>query len=115
MSVNNKNTQAHRISYSLANGQLSSGLCVLHRCDNPSCVNPDHLFLGTDLENNADCVAKNRQAKGEGIPTSKLSEEDVREIRKKKNSVLHFARRFRVSPVTILKVLNGKTWKHVKE
>lgn len=56
---------AHRVSWSIANNAIPDGVCVLHRCDNPPCCNPDHLFLGTRLDNNADKTRKGRQAFGE--------------------------------------------------
>ena len=61
LKVNGKVTLAHRYSYSLFNGAISDGLHVLHRCDVPSCVNPEHLFLGTNTDNIADSVNKNRR------------------------------------------------------
>jgi hypothetical protein len=59
--VNQKMLYAHRVSWEMANGPIPDGLCVLHHCDNPPCVNPDHLFLGTQADNMRDKVRKNRQ------------------------------------------------------
>lgn len=59
---------AHRVSWELHNGQIRDGLCVLHKCDNPECVRPEHLFLGTHKENAEDKCAKGRQPKGERHP-----------------------------------------------
>lgn len=81
---------AHRYSYELEKGPIPDGLCVLHRCDNPSCINADHLFLGTKGENNADRHAKGRTARGQPIarfklgvdnPQARLTPDIVREIR----------------------------------
>lgn len=59
------NVRAHRYSYTITYGPIPDGLCVLHRCDNPPCVRPDHLFLGTNAENTADRHAKGRSARGD--------------------------------------------------
>jgi HNH endonuclease len=72
---------AHRVSWELANGPIPEGMCVLHKCDVPACVNPDHLFLGTHADNIADKVSKGRQARGFMFPHTKLSDEQVAEIR----------------------------------
>lgn len=70
---------AHRVAWELAYDKIPEGLCVCHHCDNPSCVNPSHLFLGTYADNNADMAAKGRRAQA---PTAKISETDVLEIRR---------------------------------
>jgi hypothetical protein len=72
---------AHRVSWKLANGPIPDGLQVLHRCDNRPCVRPDHLFLGTALDNQADCVAKGRKRLGSRVVGSKITEADVIDIR----------------------------------
>lgn len=76
-----KRELAHRVSYSLANGPIPGGLHVLHKCDTPLCVNPAHLFVGTHTDNMRDKVDKGRGTKGESVPQSKLTEEDVTNIR----------------------------------
>lgn len=68
---------AHRVAYILRSGPIADGLCVLHRCDNPCCVNPKHLFVGTKTDNALDRDRKNRQAKGDrhGMRRKKLLRE----------------------------------------
>src|SRR5688572_7229928 len=73
---------AHRWSWSLVNGPIPEGKIVMHLCDNPPCVNPEHLRVGTQLENRRDAVNKDRQAKGVDVGTSKLKPEQVLEIRR---------------------------------
>src|SRR6187455_1405138 len=75
--------QTHRLAYELARGPIPQGMHVCHHCDNPSCINPDHLFVGTNADNHADKIAKDRQAKPRGIKNAaaKLNEADVRAIR----------------------------------
>lgn len=77
-----KKVRAHRYSYELHKGPIPPGMLVCHTCDNPLCVNPDHLWLGTNKDNSDDKIRKGRQARGSQIAVSKLTEEGVVEMRK---------------------------------
>jgi hypothetical protein len=109
---------AHRVSYALVNGPIPRGLNALHRCDNPSCVRPDHLFLGTRAENNADMRAKGRQRgpslKGTVNPNAKLTDTDVRNIRASSEMGVTLARQYGVSQTVISAVRKGRIWRHVQ-
>lgn len=112
--VNGESISAHRYSWQLHCGDIPGGLCVLHRCDNPACVNPGHLFLGTQLDNMADRDRKGRQAKGESHPLHKLSSGDVAAIRAARSDgvmVNDLACRYSVSQSAIYYILQGKRWK----
>ena len=108
---------AHRLSYEMFVGLIPDGLCVLHRCDNPPCVNPAHLFLGTIQDNNADMVQKGRQCGPLGAANgqAKLNDEKVREIRilLRKFTQAHIAKMFDINFRTVNKIARGKTWGHV--
>lgn len=114
-----KNIRAHRFSWELKFGDIGDGMCVLHKCDNPSCVNPKHLFLGTHKDNMRDMFSKNRRpsVRGEDHPHAKLSEEDVREIRKLYSgggySHSELGKRYGVSKGAISGILSGRNWKGV--
>lgn len=112
-----KNSLVHRFSWVSINGEIPSHLRVLHRCDVRSCVNPSHLFLGTQTENVADMVAKGRQHKGSGVSKAVLSEEKVLLIKDLvgTKSEAEIAREFGVSPGAIRDIAVGDTWKHVGE
>ncbi len=71
---------AHRVAYEAAHGKVGDGLCICHHCDNPPCINPEHLFVGSYTDNFADQIAKGRKPRGEGSTSHKLSEAQVREI-----------------------------------
>ena len=111
---------AHRVSWEMSRGVIPFGLCVLHRCDNPPCVNPVHLFLGTRADNNADMAAKGRARagvrRGESNGNAKLSSELVMGARsrwKGGEPQSSIARSLGVSRQTIWKLVHGVAWRHV--
>lgn len=111
-------TKAHRYSWELHFGPIQNGLWVLHRCDNPPCVRPDHLFLGTHEENMADMRAKGRSQRGERCHAAKLTEPEAKEVilavtRGERSEDI--ARRFGVSRSTVSMVATGKTWTYLHD
>lgn len=113
--VKGKQVAAHRLSWTLHRGAIPNELWVLHHCDTPACVNPDHLFLGTVQDNVADCVRKNRliPIQGENNPIHKLSESDVLKIRSDKRSDTLIASQFGVSRRLIWAIKRRLHWKHI--
>lgn len=108
--------KAHRYSWELHFGKIENGLLVLHRCDNPPCVRPDHLFLGTHNENMADMVAKGRNRRGERQHMAKLTARDVREIRvaiEQGETHEAIAARYGVCRANVSQIACGNIWKHV--
>jgi hypothetical protein len=107
---------AHRASYAAHHGPIPSGMHVLHRCDNPSCVNPEHLFLGTHIQNMADKREKGRQARGTLNGFCKLSEADVTEIRVAKGVTQRvLASEYGICQAQIWRIRSGKQWVHLNE
>jgi hypothetical protein len=126
--VAGKTRLAHRVAWELTNGPIPDGLYVCHRCDNPPCVRPDHLFLGTPSVNNLDAVAKRhnihaaapeRLARGERVNTAKLTEDDVRAIRARAAAggvtYRQLADEYGLRDVKgIYLIVNRRTWRHVE-
>jgi hypothetical protein len=131
--VNRKPKKAHRISWELAHGPIPDGLFVCHRCDNPPCVNPAHLFLGTHADNMADAAAKGRTMSGDdhwvrkhpelawgGRRTTRgacrLVDAQVLEIRRRRangEGVVPLGQAFGVSHATISDICRRRTWRHL--
>lgn len=118
--------RAHRYSWRLKNGPIPDRLWVLHKCDTPACVNPDHLFLGTVQDNVTDMMVKGRRVlggtyggdyrKGESHHQAKLTTEQVKEIRKLKQggcSYGQLSKQFGIAIGHAYRVVNGKAWSHV--
>ena len=104
---------AHRVSYTFYIGSIPAGQCILHRCDNPSCVNPDHLSTGTRADNLADMTTKGRRVRGTSHGMAKLSEAAVLSIRSDPRPSRVIAAEHRVSRATISLIRARKTWAHL--
>ncbi len=115
--------RAHRIAFTLAKGHIPNGLDVCHKCDNPPCTNPAHLFAGTTRQNLEDASSKKRCAvqrhpeivRGVRNGSAKLTDDAVRIIRKKQLSITQTAKQFGVSITVIKGVRNRSSWTHVKD
>lgn len=118
-----KRQRTHRLSWIAHHGGIPPGLCVLHRCDNPLCINPEHLFLGTRLDNNADKTLKGRQARGVGHGKagedshfSKLTALDVQAIRntyaRGELTQSQLAQQYGISQSQISNIVANKHWRH---
>lgn len=110
--------RVHRFSYALHNGgHMAPGLNVLHLCNNPNCVNPAHLKMGTQKENIQQCVKDGRKSdrRGSNCPTAKLTDESVKQIWKDSKTMMRkdIASKHNMSRSVISNILNGKTWKNV--
>lgn len=117
LNVNGRPQLAHRISYQIHFGTIPKGKAVCHKCDNPTCTNPDHLFLGTQADNVADMHWKNRARKrgmkGTEHHMAKMSEDTVRAIRSSDASDSQLAEQYKVSRATIHSIRTRRSWKHI--
>lgn len=119
---NNVRYYAHRASWIIHRGPIPPQMCVLHRCDNPPCVNPAHLFLGSLADNVRDMVEKGRQSSmpmpGEANGFSRFTDNDIREMRRQRKGgdlLATIARRFSTSQEYVSLIVKRKAWKHVEE
>jgi len=113
-----KGVLTHRWVWKQAHGPIGKNLQILHHCDNPSCVRLSHLFIGTELDNIADKMAKKRNCKGERINTAKLTSEQVMEIRRRyipptKGNLQELIAEFGVTEKTIRRIIRHLNWTHL--
>ena len=112
-----RTVRAHRLAYELAVGPILAGLCVLHNCDNPTCVNPSHLYAGTQRDNMRDCYARGRQGerpRGENHGRAKLTDEDVLAIRTDSRTQVVISADYDIGPAEVGRIKRRKTWAHVQ-
>lgn len=104
---------ATRISWMEHIGEIPDGMMVCHKCDNPACVNPDHLFLGTQRDNMEDMIRKGRQyhPSGEEFNKSKLNWDAIRDIRTSDMTGYALAKKYGVGKSTVYAILHNRTWK----
>lgn len=115
MKWNGKARGTHRLSFEAFKGPIPDGMLVRHSCDNPPCINPDHLLVGTNKDNVADCISRGRRGdlSGENNGVSKLIDADILEIRASNEPTQILASKFGIDRTTIWGIRVGKTWKHV--
>lgn len=121
MRLRNKDYNAHRVSYEIANGPIPAGMSVMHTCDVTCCVNPAHLKLGTHQANMTDCKEKRRHSHGERSNRNKLTEEQVRQIKRDhrfvhrtNNNTKELAEKYGVTAGTIGRIIYRDGWSHVE-
>ncbi len=113
-----RSVQAYVVAYELTHGMILplADLCVLHRCDNPPCCNPGHLWVGTQMDNMHDKVQKRRQARGERHGSAKLRDEDAIAIRERYaggEAAMQLAGEYRVSVRQVYRVVRGERFAHL--
>jgi len=113
---NKKSITTHRVSYILYRGEIPEGKLICHTCDNPSCINPQHLWAGTTQQNTRDMVIKGRSLRGEKQNGAKLTEQDVIKIRKLNKEGIQqnkIAEMFNVFAGHINNIIKRRVWKHI--
>jgi len=113
---NNRKHLAHRASYEAFVGKIPKGMYVCHACDNVACVNPNHLFLGTQKQNLQDMASKGRSTWGEKNPMAKLTEEQVKEIKHgfaTGKTDTELSKQFNISRSTIYGIRNSRLWSYI--
>jgi len=115
LNAGGRKQKVHRLAWELANGPIPAGKEVCHKCDVPSCLNPAHLFLGTRQDNMNDMKAKGRTKffRGADHPESKLTEAQVREIRRSSLGAIKTARAYGVSKSLIGAIRRREAWRHL--
>lgn len=116
ITFNGKKDGCHRIAWMLKNGDIPKGLLACHTCDNPSCCNPSHLWIGTIKDNMQDRTKKGRTCRGENSGRSCLTEQKVEDIREKYESKRYtqekLSKEYAVTTTTISDIVRNKTWRN---
>jgi hypothetical protein len=107
-----RSIRAHRVAYMLTHGEIPEGNCIMHMCDNPKCVNPEHLLPGTHKENMADKISKGRGGNGVKRAYRLLTDDQAREIYQSQKSNRALAREYGMDPGSVRSIKRGDTYKH---
>lgn len=119
INIEGMHVYVHRLSYQLIHGEIPKGMSVCHRCDNPRCVRPSHLFLGTHQQNINDKMRKGRHnpVKGEASGRSKLTDKEVLSIREEyatgNLTQIQIAQQYNITESVICRIVNKKIWRHI--